>query len=192
MTRLTTILAATFLLTSSALAEEARIYPERLLAGTPQAASEIFVERFAAQDYFAVFYLLSAEARLDFFKVFQATFGFEHVFVGTDGAIPPGSIMAPGTDVPDHVLADRSLTFDDLFLKADAAGMLPFTFAEDAEIGAVKESTSQAQVQVATQREPAEVTLHLVSDDGGAWLVDRITWDGSGEDYRPWSRASAL
>lgn len=179
------------LLASPVWAQEARIYPDTLRAETPEDAARHFVDSFAAQDYFAVFYMLTPAAQQDFFKVFQTTFSFETFFVGSEGAIPPGSVMDPDVKDERGILADRSLVFDNLMFHADTAGMLPFSFGPDASIGAVSGGDVTAEITVATDADPAQLTLHVSEDAQGFWRVDRVSWDGANPDIRPWSIPAA-
>lgn len=182
--------AAALLLATPSLAQEERTYPQRLAGASPEATAEAFVDRLAARDYFAVFFLLTPEARDEFFTRFQVTFSLEQQFIGSDGAIPPGSVMHPDQPAGSETLGDRSLVFDNLLFHADEAGMLPFFFGDAAAVGAAQTSENTASVEVTTDGEPAEITLHLATTEAGAWLVDRMDWPGSDASVRPWGIAA--
>lgn len=188
MKRLTMTLAA-LAFAAPALAQQARIYPDSLAYSAPDAAAEAFVDRFAEQDYFAVYFLLTPGARDDFFKTFATMFSLEIFFAGPDGAVPPGSVMDTTQDEAPAILSERALTFDNLVIHADEAGWLPFNVSPDAEIVSIEHDGSTALATVATGTEPVEIALNLLADEAGVWKIDRVDWDGSDPNFRPWGIA---
>lgn len=166
--------------------EMPRTYVDSLVGTTPEHAVETFVDRFAAKDYFSVYYQLSPRAREQFFVTIARMFSFAVFFDGPGDAVPPGSAYDPDRDRNDELPHDRSLNFDNLLVHADKAGWLPFGFTEHTEIVAVEARDDDALATVATGTEPAEVQIRLVANPSGQWYVDRITWAGSDHESRPW------
>lgn len=173
---------------------EGRTMVERLDRSTPEATAKTFLDAYAGSDYFAAYYTLSLDARLGFANALSS-FNLGIVIPGATATDMPGSMVwdqTRKTDVlSDEILWDAALDFDDLLLAAQRNGMLPFVLGT-AEVGtptALVDGALVVPVQN-TGGQPEALELHLTIMPDASWRIDRITWDGSDAQARPWGVAN--
>lgn len=178
-------------LTATAPAGEAasqRTFVEALDVASPESTLQTLFDAYAKADYFTVHYLLSAEAKTGFRNLASVHLSFEPLFPDFEGMIIPGSKLSDseGVDMRNEVLNDTALYFDDVMLAADRAGFLPFTFGPTVKILRVETEDDAAVAEIATDSDPANVSVRLVRLSSGDWRIDAISWEGSMTDARPW------
>lgn len=171
-----------------------RTMVERLDLSSPQAAAETFLESYAGSDYFAAYYALSLDARLGFSNA-VGSFNLGTIIPGATTTDMPDSLVWDNTRPPDllsqEILGDPALGFDDLLQAAERHGMLPFVIGTP-EIGAPTALLDGALALPVQNRggQPDMLALHVIIMPDGSWRIDRISWDGSDAQARPWGVAN--
>ena len=188
-------IAATFVLVSPAVEAakvkvQGRTMVERLDLSSPQAAAGTFLDAYAGSDYFAAYFALSLDARLGFSNA-VSRFNLNAVIPGAKATDMPGSLVWDSDRQTDmlsqEILAEPALGFDDLMQAAERNGMLPFAIGV-AEIGAPT-SLADGALTLPVQNpggKPEALDVHVIIMPDGRWRVDRITWEGSDAQARPW------
>lgn len=156
---------------------------------TPEAAIKRFLEAFAQSDYVAAYFLLSPRAK-EGFMVASTTFNLQRMFPGSDGASIPGSYFDNNANVPDDlvedVLTNPALLFDNLVYAAERHGMLPIRVGE-ISLGAPTMGEGIMMYPVTNDGGvPAIFSVEVMILSNGRWRIDRIAWDQSEADVRPW------
>lgn len=190
---LVTLLLATPVAQAAKIKVEGRTMVERLDRSAPEATAKTFLDAYAGSDYFAAYYMLSVDARLGFSNA-VGSFNLGTLLPGAVASNLPGSRVWDNTRSSDaltaEILADPALAFDDLMQAGEANGMLPF-FLGTAAIGAPTALVDGALVVPVqnTGGQPETLELHLIIMPDASWRIDRISWDGSDAQARPWGVA---
>ena len=167
-----------------------RTMVERLDLTSPQATAQTFLDAYASADYFAAYYALSLDARLGFSNAI-GSFNLGTLIPGATATDMKGSRVWDKDLQPDtlsqEILIDPALGFDDLMQAAKGNGMLPFTIGT-AEVGAPIALADGALTLAIDNAggQPEALVFHTMIMPDGSWRIDRITWDGSDAQARPW------
>jgi hypothetical protein len=185
------IVAATLALiiaTSPLMADEGRTFVDRLPLDTPESTVTAFIEAFATKDYATAYYMMSPEAKHTFIDSYYA-FTVGRYFKADEDGMIKGSIYSDMADMEEglfeEVSDDTALIFDNIVFNADANGQMPFRIA-DATIGTVEKTGDDAALVTLEGAKPASLRLEAVLLFNGDWRIDRIFWDGSDPELRPW------
>ncbi len=169
-------------------AQEGRTFVERLALDTPESAVGAFIEAFGAEDYLAAYYMLSPEAKKRFAEHYYM-FNVSTYVTTADTAMVPGSIFSMD-ELPEQMLGDLSydlaLIFDNIVLNATANGQMPFSLAEASVMSTSEAGDGAVIVAVNAPGVASRMRFETQLAYDGAWRIDRITWDGSDPEERPW------
>ena len=165
-----------------------RTFLDRLDMSSPAATLTTFIRTYRRSDYFAVFFLLSPKAKSGFSGTISRYFSLQPLFPRVRGMNLPGAHLAErnGGDESDDALADPAVSFDNIMLSADQAGVLPFTFGPGAQINNIEASDTTAIAGISTDGEPQRIAVGLRRLTTGDWRIERITWAGSSSVLQPW------
>ena len=184
------IAAAGLLLALSAMplaAQEGRTLIERLPLDTPESAVAAFIEAFKTKDFLSAYYMMSPEAKRAFVDRYYE-FNSAQFLVGNVSAVPD-SILGDFDKRPEGVLEevgfDSAQIFDNIMFHAEARDLLPFdlTSASVSEVAGASEGSVMVAIEGA---KPATLQIETVIIYTGDWRIDRISWQGSMPDAKPW------
>ncbi|MCZ0736961.1 hypothetical protein [Phreatobacter sp. AB_2022a] len=165
-----------------------RTFLDRLDMSSPAATLTTLIRTYRRSDYFAVFFLLSPRAKAGFSGTIARYFSLQPLFPKVRGMNLPGAHVGErnGGDESDDALADPAVSFDNIMLAADRAGVLPFTFGPAAQISSIDAGDTTAIAGIATDGEPQRIAVGLRRLTTGDWRIERITWAGSSSVLQPW------
>lgn len=165
-----------------------RTYYESLDMSSPRSTVETFIDAWKRQDYQTAYFLFSPRAEEGLLQVL-GSFGFEQIIPGFDDDDLEASPLLPheGTRMPSEFMYDLSQAFDALMIGAAKQDKLSFILSDDALFGAeTTQLDGSVNYQVETGGRPAELKMVLIQLPSGRWKIDRIVWDGSSPNDRPW------
>jgi len=170
------------------VAQEGRNMIERMVLDTPEAAAAAFIDAFVAKDFLSLYYMLSPEAKQTFgdnYFNFNAALYFKP---GENGEVV-GSILEDGAQLYEgpfaDIISDPALIFDNIMFHANAYQQLPFSLDGASVVGV--DGADGAAVKIALDgATPASVHLEAVIIHNGDWRIDRVVWDGSDAELKPW------
>ncbi len=188
MRAMATGLAVLLSATIGLMAQESRTFVQRLALDTPSNAVTAFIDAFSAEDFLAAYYMLSPEAKKAFAQSYYA-FNVARFVVTGDTNLVPGSIFSTD-ELPEAMLTDLSndvaLIFDNIVHNAAANGQMPFSLAEASVMNTAKASDGAVIVAVNAPQMSSPMRFETILAYDGQWRIDRITWDGSDPEERPW------
>lgn len=179
-------------------ADGPRTILDTLLTESPEVAAEAFVEAFAAGDYFHAHLLMSPAAKRALLDPMRPLMMMQFL-PGIDEEDLPGTGLFRQVQRADALafdtMRDPAVVMHRLLTAAKRQGVLPFSL-DGAEVEAVSEITeptepesemiAETTVTVKTAGDPSLINLHMVQLPNDEWRVDRISWDGSLDQLRPW------
>ena len=179
---------ALLLSTAGLSAQEGRTLVERLSLDTPESAVGAFIEAFGREDYFAAYYMLSPEAKKAFAEGYY-TYNLGRLIVTGDTSFVPGSVFS-ADELPEAMLTDLSydlaLIFDNIVHNATTNGQMPFSLAEARIMSTSEVSDEAVVVAVDAPEVSSRMRFETILAYDDQWRIDRIAWDGSDPEERPW------
>jgi len=178
------------------LAPAPRTYLDSFDIDTPEKAVTVFIDAFAASDYFRAYFLLTPAAKRSPFDSAQPL--LLPIFLpGIDLTDLPGTGLyrdvAQADELAFDTMRDPAIIFDRLLVAAERQGVLPFDLEDAAigEIGAIEQPASadalpHVTVSVTTGKAPKDLAFSLEQLPNGQWRIDQIRWPGSLDWPRPW------
>jgi len=165
---------------------------------SPEAVAETFIQAFGAGDFFRAHLMMSPAAKGAILDQKRPLMMMQFL-PDLDTTDVPGTGLFRDIDRADalalDVMRDPGVIMQRLLSAAKRQGALPFDLrnAMIKDVGDITETpdaesgvTAEALITVTTESEPKELTLHMVELPNRQWRVDRISWDGSLEQGRPW------
>lgn len=194
MNRMCLVASALPLLLAGALAAQdapPRTFYESLDLASPQGTAETFLAAYARADYETVFAALSADAQQNFVNTLFRLFDISPYFAGQGVEFLRSTTLGRDSKTFDEFMGMPGVIFDDIMMTAQADAILPFEVAPTYEvsIALVSIDPPMAVARVVTHANPPILSLDLLQFPSGRWKVDRITWDGSDHEMRPWGVA---
>lgn len=178
--------------------EGVRIYTDGLPTVDAEAVAAGFIDAFTDKDYFRAHFLMSPANR-NFLTGDAIGMWPLQVLPGLDTQDVPRSGLFRNIPRADQLaldtMHDPAVVFHGLMQDADRQGVVPLdlTGAKVAPGSAVvapsdKQSgiIAEADVRVTGAAKPQDLIFHMVQLPNEEWRLDRISWEGSLDQMRPW------